>query len=103
MRGEASRRLRIEGRVQGVGYRAWCVGQARGLNLRGWVRNRADGTVEVFVQGDTADVEALIARCRKGPVFAKVTDVIVSDAVTDGPCEAADQPASGGFVKYPTL
>ena len=49
---EASRRLRIHGRVQGVFYRAWSRETATALGLRGWVRNRADGTVEMLVAGD---------------------------------------------------
>ncbi len=59
--GDATKRLRIHGRVQGVFYRAWTVQEATALGLRGWVRNRRDGTVEMLVSGDTAAVDRLSA------------------------------------------
>lgn len=68
-------RLRIFGRVQGVGYRAWTAGKARKLGLTGWVRNLTDGTVECIAQGRRAAVEALVAACQAGPVLARVTQV----------------------------
>ena len=86
-------RLRIRGRVQGVGYRYWAVGQARALGLRGWVRNRTDGTVEMLVRGEAAAVEAFIARCRQGPPSARVERIDE---------EPADEPAPDRFEKRPT-
>jgi acylphosphatase len=77
-------RLRITGRVQGVGYRAWAVERASRLGLRGWVRNRADGSVEALVIGDSEAVAALIEACRDGPFAAKVSGVTVSGAEDDG-------------------
>jgi len=77
-------RLRIGGRVQGVGYRAWMIQQARALGLRGWVRNRADGSVEALVIGDDDAVERMIEASRQGPLGARVTEVSVSDAEDDG-------------------
>ena len=77
-------RLRIAGRVQGVGYRAWMIQQARALGLRGWVRNRADGSVEALVIGDDDAAERMIEASRQGPLGARVTEVSVSDAEDDG-------------------
>jgi acylphosphatase len=77
-------RLRITGRVQGVGYRAWAIETARRLGLRGWVRNRADGSVEALVTGDAAAVARMIDACRDGPFAARVRDLAASDAEDDG-------------------
>ena len=65
-------RLRITGRVQGVGYRAWALQMAVRLGLRGWVRNRADGTVEAVLAGPASVVEEMIEACRRGPAGAQV-------------------------------
>ncbi|HZM01166.1 MAG TPA: acylphosphatase [Planctomycetota bacterium] len=64
--------VRIEGRVQGVFYRAWTEEKARMLGLDGWVRNRRDGTVEVEVVGERDAVQACIERLRRGPPGADV-------------------------------
>ena len=77
-------RLRISGRVQGVGYRAWAIATASRLGLNGWVRNRRDGTVEVLVGGADDAVEAMIAACGEGPYGARVTQVAVEDDVGPG-------------------
>ena len=69
-----ARRLTIEGRVQGVGFRYALADQARARNLSGWVRNRRDGSVEALVAGPEADVEALIAWSHRGPPAARVRD-----------------------------
>ena len=87
-------RLRITGRVQGVGYRAWAVETARRLGLRGWVRNRAGGSVEGLVSGDEDAVAAMIEACRHGPSAARVAEVAVSDDEEDG---------SSGFAPRPTV
>ena len=76
--------LRIAGRVQGVGYRAWAIETAARLRLRGWVRNRADGSVEALVIGAEDAVAAMIEACREGPFAARVTEVQISDAADDG-------------------
>jgi acylphosphatase len=81
------RRVRaiVTGRVQGVAYRASTVEQARAHGLTGWVRNLADGSVELEAQGDEASVAALLAWCAHGPPAARVTDVEVDDcAVIEG-------------------
>ena len=87
-------RLAIRGRVQGVGYRDWAISTALKLGLRGWVRNRTDGSVEMLICGDTATVEAMIEACRRGPSLASVEEV---DA------EPADVAEVGkGFTQRPT-
>lgn len=78
------RRLVITGRVQGVFYRAWFVGQARALGIDGWVRNRADGSVEAVIEGASDLVATLIDRAHRGPPAARVATVAVGD---DAPAE----------------
>lgn len=74
--------VRIEGRVQGVGYRIWTQRTAAEIGLSGWVRNRRDGSVEAVFQGADVDVGLMIERCRSGPAGAAVTDVhIVGEGV----------------------
>ena len=82
---ETARRLRIHGRVQGVFYRAWSAEAARALGLRGWVRNRSDGTVEMLVAGDGEAVERLISQCRTGPPAARVDRIDVEDSEEEVP------------------
>lgn len=72
-----ARHVMIEGRVQGVGYRAWTAHNATKRGLTGWVRNRTDGSVEAVFQGEAATVEAMIAACWDGPLVSKVTAVKV--------------------------
>ena len=86
-------RVTITGRVQGVWYRAWTVGEAKKLGVDGWVRNRADGTVEALMSGEASQVDALIAKCRKGPPLARVTDIAETPD---------DPPKEPGFHKMPT-
>lgn len=90
----SAKRLIISGRVHGVGFRAWLEDQARALDLSGWVRNRADGTVEALVAGDSAAVEELLRACRRGPRLAHVTRIDE---------ELAEPPDGPGFRCLPTL
>jgi acylphosphatase len=85
-------RLIIRGRVQGVGYRWWAVGQARRRGLDGWVRNRRDGSVELLAIGAEAGLEALTAACRHGPPAAFVEAVEASQALDDGSVGFSDKP-----------
>jgi len=82
------RRIVISGRVQGVGYRDWMVREAQRLGLRGWVRNRPDGTVEALVAGEEDAIQALLAACRRGPLLARVGGIAE---------EAAEAPMEPGF------
>jgi acylphosphatase len=68
-------RLRIFGRVQGVGYRAWTAQRAKKLGLTGWVRNLSDGTVECVVQGPKETIDMMVAACHAGPPLARVMQV----------------------------
>lgn len=85
--------LRITGRVQGVFYRGWAVGKARGLGLRGWIRNRGDGSVEALVIGEEDAVRAFAEACRKGPRSARVIGIAETPASDDG---------AEGFNQRPT-
>ena len=71
-----ARRLVISGRVQGVGFRDWMAREAGRLGVSGWVRNRHDGTLEALVDGDTAAVAELLRLCRRGPLYAEVTEIV---------------------------
>ena len=72
--------MRIEGLVQGVGYRAAMQDRAQRLGLTGWVRNRRDGSVEAVAQGPIEALERFVAWARQGPPAARVTSVRVSDS-----------------------
>jgi acylphosphatase len=86
--------LRITGRVQGVGYRAWLAGQAEAAGLDGWVRNRRDGSVEALLSGPAEAVDRVAAACRHGPGMALVDRIQAVEA------ESPDHP---GFAQGPTL
>ena len=88
------RLVRIRGKVQGVWYRAWTVEEAMRRGLRGWVRNRHDGSVEALFAGDLRVIEAMIEICRVGPPLARI-DSISSEATADEPPE--------GFELRPTV
>jgi acylphosphatase len=89
----SGRLVRIRGKVQGVWYRAWTVAEAKRRGLRGWVRNRRDGSVEALFAGEPAVIEEMIALCRIGPPLAKVAS-IASEATAEEPPE--------GFENRPT-
>lgn len=91
--------VRIYGRVQGVWFRAWTAKTATGLCLAGWVRNRADGSVEALFFGAPAAVETMIAQCREGPPAARIDEVVREEpSARPGPDVAA-----AGFRQLPTL
>ncbi len=74
-------RVVVTGRVQGVFYRDSCRREATRLGVRGSVRNRPDGSVEVVAEGQRERVEALLTWCRQGPPRAVVTGMAISDEV----------------------
>jgi acylphosphatase len=67
--------MRIEGRVQGVFFRDYTCRQAIALNLKGWVRNNRDGSVEAVISGREEDVSLLVERIRLGSPNSRVDDV----------------------------
>ena len=78
------RKVRITGRVQGVFFRQWTVGEASELGVTGWVRNCLDGSVEVHVEGDQVAVVQMIARLREGSPHARVDHVDVEAVEAEG-------------------
>jgi len=74
-----AKRLLIEGLVQGVGYRYAFSAEAEALGLRGWVRNRVDGSVEACVHGAPESVEKMVAWAHRGPAAARVHKVVVGE------------------------
>ena len=89
-----SMNVRIEGDVQGVGFRDYAVREANRRGLKGWVRNRSDGTVEMVAAGLRGDVEAFIAVCITGPGGAKVTAFNL---------QPTELPGTLGFTRRPSL
>jgi len=89
-----SLRLRIEGYVQAVGFRNFVIAEARRLGLDGWVRNRADGTVETLVSGGNSKVELFVAAAMRGPEGSKVANVEL---------HRAEPPAEKGFHRRPSV
>lgn len=90
-----SLKIRIEGRVQAVGYRNFMIEEARKLGVDGWVRNRSDGSVEALVSGDTKSVEALIAICARGPEGSTIKHIDMENI--------PEPPAEKGFNRRPSL
>jgi acylphosphatase len=74
------KRLMIRGVVQKIGFRVWVEREALGLGLKGWVRNRLDGSVEVVIAGPPPAMARMIARCRRGPPLARVDSIEIGEA-----------------------
>ncbi len=74
------RRYIVRGRVQGVGFRAFVWRAAAELGLRGWVRNKLDGSVEVVAWASPRSHDRLEALLRRGPSWARVDSIEVDDA-----------------------
>lgn len=70
----------FKGRVQGVGFRYYCLGIARRMKLTGWVRNLYNGDVEMEVQGDSKDIEMYLYKIKQGDGFIRVDEMEVKPA-----------------------
>jgi acylphosphatase len=82
--GRTRRRLVIHGRVQGVAFRAATLDAAARAGVAGWVRNRADGTVEAVLEGAPDAVAQVEDFCARGPSLARVARVEASDEPPQG-------------------
>lgn len=68
--------LKIEGRVQGIGFRRWAVVKAMEIGgISGWVRNEDDGSVEILMRGEDDNINKMIQACYDGPMFARVDKI----------------------------
>lgn len=79
--------LWIEGRVQGVFYRAWTRDLANKIGLKGWVKNLPDGRVEAVFEGPEEKVQMAINQCWQGPPAARVTDIEIKWEEPEGDLE----------------
>ncbi|WP_457797568.1 acylphosphatase [Methylocystis sp. S23] len=84
-------RFFVDGRVQGVGFRAFLIREANALALDGWARNRADGSVEALAAGPEAAVAAFIEAARRGPSASRV------ERLREAPADAAELAGVEGF------
>jgi len=71
--------IRVYGRVQGVSFRAWCKEQALANGLVGWVRNEANGSALIELEGDNIAIQKVVEACLSGPELAVVTDVATKE------------------------
>ena len=78
----------IHGWVQGVFFRAFTRDEARSLGLFGWVRNRRDGTVEAYLEGDKEKVDRMVNWCHQGSPSSRVERVEVTYGPYSGNFEA---------------
>lgn len=92
--------IRVRGRVQGVGYRAFTQAEALARGVKGWVRNRRNGEVEAVFGGRTEAIEALCEICRRGPprAFVEALEILPADMSA-----LAEADWSGSFVQLATL
>ena len=84
----------ISGKVQGVWYRDSTISKAQQMGINGWVRNRADGRVEMIAQGSSENIQKLIDWCWQGPQNARVDGVEYSEI-----CDVEDL---SDFIRRPT-
>lgn len=88
----------ISGRVQGVGYRRFAEKQSRQLQLGGWVRNLADGRVELVAEGEPQSLEQLEGALRRGPLWASVHELRVQEILAQAAREAVGTWRPGEFT-----
>jgi len=80
--------VRVSGRVTGVGFRWSVLEKAKGYaTVSGYVRNAGHGEVEMFVQGDSDEVDGLVSYARSGPPLARVDAISISEAPSDSSIE----------------
>ena len=72
----------VKGRVQGVGFRYFVLTRARHLSLNGYARNLADGSVEVYAEGERFTLDEFLGNLKRGPDYADVEDVAVTRGET---------------------
>ena len=80
---KVQKHIYISGRVQGVGFRAFTRREAAVLDIKGWVKNLADGRVELVIKGQEAKVKEMLRKVKEGPSFARVDDFKVKDEKPD--------------------
>jgi len=71
--------ITVRGRVQGVGFRYHTRRTAFKLNINGYIKNQADGSVYIEAEGDETDLDHFIYWCRQGPAWARVDDFKLTD------------------------
>ena len=77
-------RIYIEGTVQGIFFRAFVKENAERYNVKGFVRNLDDGRIEIFLEGDTNDVDKMLELCKKGPKHSEIRKVEIKDEKFQG-------------------
>ena len=92
--------LLINGKVQGVGYRAFFEDKAVALDVEGWVRNRKNGAVEAVVAGEAQNVDRLIDTCWKGPPACRVETIEPSETNEE---MLSNRPKGKKFTMLPTI
>ncbi len=90
-----TKRYMVRGRVQGVGFRWFVQREAEALGLRGWVRNSADGAVEVLADGNEQQLAALAAKLKLGPRAARVDNV--EESAAEAPAHLNDFRIDGAW------
>ncbi|GAB4320042.1 MAG: acylphosphatase [Bacteroidales bacterium] len=76
--------IRVQGRVQGVGYRFSCMETAYKLGIHGYVKNLQDRSVYIEAEGEENDLQKFLRWCAKGPLWARVTDIRHDEAEPEG-------------------
>ncbi len=83
--------IRVRGMVQGVGFRQATVREAHALQVRGWVANLPDGSVELMLQGVAGAIDRMLAWLRRGPDAARVMEVSFEERPSDKRFERFEQ------------